>query len=147
MAVLEASLNLNKSATEIFAYITDLNNQRKMSQYITEIRVDGPLKVGSRYTVVSNAAGRNLESVNEVLGYEQDRLFSVKTFAPPPASDMVNTTILESEGSGTKVTMKMEVNLVPPGMPSMPGMEDMMKGQMMGLLNDSLALLKKNIEG
>lgn len=147
MAVLEASLNLNKSATEIFAYITDLNNQRKMSQYITEIRVDGPLKVGSRYTVVSNAAGRNLESVNEVIGYEQDRLFSVKTFAPPPASDMVNTTILESEGSGTKVTMKMEVNLVPPGMPSMPGMEDMMKGQMMGLLNDSLALLKKNIEG
>ncbi|MBK7450212.1 MAG: SRPBCC family protein [Anaerolineales bacterium] len=147
MAVLEASLNLNKSAAEIFAYITDLNNQRKMSQYITEIRVDGPLKVGSRYTVVSNAAGRNLESVNEVLGYEQDRLFSVKTFAPPPASDMVNTTILESEGSGTKVTMKMEVNLVPPGMPSMPGMEDMMKGQMMGLLNDSLALLKKNIEG
>lgn len=147
MAVLESSLNLNKSAAEIFAYITDLNNQRKMSQYITEIRVDGPLKVGSRYTVVSNAAGRNLESVNEVLGYEQDRLFSVKTFAPPPASDMVNTTILESEGSGTKVTMKMEVNLVPPGMPSMPGMEDMMKGQMMGLLNDSLALLKKNIEG
>lgn len=147
MAVLEASLNLNKSATEIFAYITDLNNQRKMSQYITEIRVDGPLKVGSRYTVVSNAAGRNLESVNEVIGYEQDRLFSVKTFAPPPASDMVNTTILESEGSDTKVTMKMEVNLVPPGMPSMPGMEDMMKGQMMGLLNDSLALLKKNIEG
>ena len=147
MAVLEASLNLNKSATEIFAYITDLNNQRKMSQYITEIRVDGPLKVGSRYTVVSNAAGRNLESVNEVIGYEQDRLFSVKTFAPPPASDMVNTTILESEGSGTKVTMKMEVNLVPPGMPSMPGMEDMMKGQMMGLLNDSLTLLKKNIEG
>ncbi|MBK6793600.1 MAG: SRPBCC family protein [Anaerolineales bacterium] len=147
MAVLEASLNLNKSAAEIFAYITDLNNQRKMSQYITEIRVDGPLKVGSRYTVVSNAAGRNLESVNEVIGYEQDRLFSVKTFAPPPASDMVNTTILESEGSGTKVTMKMEVNLVPPGMPSMPGMEDMMKGQMMGLLNDSLALLKKNIEG
>lgn len=147
MAVLESSLNLNKSAAEIFAYITDLNNQRKMSQYITEIRVDGPLKVGSRYTVVSNAAGRNLESVNEVIGYEQDRLFSVKTFAPPPASDMVNTTILESEGSGTKVTMKMEVNLVPPGMPSMPGMEDMMKGQMMGLLNDSLALLKKNIEG
>ena len=147
MAILESSLNINKSASEIFAYITDLQNQKKMSQYITEIRVDGPLKIGSRYTVVSNAAGRNLESVNEVLGYEQDRLFSVKTFAPPPASDMINTTILEADGSGTKVTMQMDVNLIPPGMPSMPGMEDMMKGQMMGLLNDSLALLKKNIEG
>ena len=81
-----------------------------------------------------------------LVGFEQDRMFSVKTFAPPPASDMVNTTILEADGDGTKVTMKMDVNLVPAGMPSMPGMEDMMKGQMMGLLNDSLAALKKNVE-
>ena len=137
MAVLEASLKINKSASEIFAYITNLENQKKMSQYVTEIRVDGPLKVGSRYTVVTS----------EALGLEQDRLFSVKTFAPPPASDMINTTILEADGDGTKVTMKMDVNLVPAGMPSMPGMEDMMKGQMMGLLNDSLAGLKKNVEG
>jgi hypothetical protein len=147
MAVLEASLKIDKSAAEIFAYITDLQNQKKMSQYVTEVRVDGPLKVGSRYTVVTTAAGRNIETVNEVVGFEQDRLFSVKTFAPPPASDMTNTTILEADGSGAKVTMKMDVNLVPAGMPSMPGMEDMLKGQMMGLLKDSLAVLKKNIGG
>jgi uncharacterized membrane protein len=147
MAVLEASLKIDKSTAEIFAYITDLENQKKMSQYVTEIRVDGPLKIGSRYTVVTSAAGRNIETVNEVVGFEKDRLFSVKTFAPPPASDMINTTILEADGAGTKVTMQMDVTLVPPGMPSMPGMEDMMKGQMMGLLNDSLAALKKNIGG
>jgi hypothetical protein len=147
MAVIEASLKIDKSAAEIFAYITDLQNQKKMSQYVTEVRVDGPLKVGSRYTIVTSAAGRNIETVNEVVGFEQDRLFSVKTFAPPPASDMINTTILEADGSGAKVTMQMDVNLIPAGMPSMPGMEDMLKGQMMGLLNDSLAVLKKNIGG
>lgn len=147
MAVLEASLKINKSAADIFAYITNLENQKKMSQYVTAIKVDGPLKVGSHYTVVTSAGGHTIETANEVVGFEQDRLFSVKTFAPPPASDMVNTTILEADGSSTNVTMKMDVNLVPAGMPSMPGMEDMMKGQMMGLLNDSLAGLKKNVEG
>jgi len=146
MAVLEASLKLNKSAADIFAYITNLENQKKMSQYITGIEVDGPLKVGSRYKIITTANGHKIETMNEVVGFEQDRMFSVKTFAPPPASDMVNTTILEADGDGTKVTMKMDVNLVPAGMPSMPGMEDMMKGQMMGLLNDSLAALKKNVE-
>jgi len=60
---------------------------------------------------------------------------------------MVNTTLLEAEGSGTKVTMQMDTNLVPAGMPSMPGMEDMMKGQMTKLLQDSLATLKKSMEG
>lgn len=147
MTVLEASLKINKPAAEIFAYITNLENQKKMSQYVTAIKVDGPLKVGSRYTVVTSTAGHTIETTNEVVGFEQDRLFSVKTFAPPPASDMVNTTLLEADGDGTKVTMQMDVNLVPAGMPSMPGMEDMMKGQMMGLLNDSLAGLKKNVEG
>ncbi|NWF63155.1 MAG: SRPBCC family protein [Chloroflexi bacterium] len=147
MAVLEASLKINKPAADIFAYITNLENQKKMSQYVTAIKVDGPLKIGSRYTIVTSAGGHTIETVNEVLAFEQDRLFSVKTFAPPPASDMVNTTILETDGSATKVTMQMDVALVPAGMPSMPGMEDMMKNQMMGLLNDSLAALQKNMGG
>lgn len=147
MAIIEASTTINKPAAQIFAFITNLENQKKMSQYITAIEVSGPLKAGTKYKIVTNNGGHKVETMNEVVGFEQDRLFSVKTFAPPPASDMVNTTILEPEGSGTKVTMKMETNLVPAGMPSMPGMEDMMKGQMASLLNDSLAALKKNVEG
>lgn len=147
MALLESSSTINKPAEEIFAYITNLENQKKMSQYITAIEVSGPLQVGAKYKVITNNGGHKIETMNEVVGFEPNRLFSVKTFAPPPASDMVNTTILEAEGSGTRVTMKMDINLVPAGMPSMPGMEDMMKGQMVKLLEDSLAALKKNMEG
>ena len=60
MAVLEASLKLNKSAADIFAYITNLENQKKMSQYITGIEVDGPLKVGSRYKIITTANGHKI---------------------------------------------------------------------------------------
>lgn len=147
MTLIESSTTINKSAEEIFAYITNLENQKKMSQYITAIEVSGPLQVGAKYKVITNNSGHQIETMNEVVGFEPNRLFSVKTFAPPPASDMINTTILEAEGNGTKVTMKMDTNLVPAGMPSMPGMEDMMKGQMVKLLEDSLASLKKNMEG
>lgn len=147
MALIESSTTINKPAEAIFEYITNLENQKKMSQYITAIEVSGPLQVGSKYKVVTNNGGHKIETMNEVVGFEQNRLFSVKTFAPPPASDMVNTTRLEADGTGTKVTMQMETNLVPAGMPSMPGMEDMMKGQMVKLLQDSLAALKNSMEG
>jgi len=146
MALIEASATINKSAEEIFAYITNLENQKKMSSYITTIDVQGPMQVGTKYKITT-ANGMNIDTMNEIVGFEPNRLFSVKTFAPPPASDMVNTTTLETDGAGTKVTMQMETTLVPAGMPSMPGMEDMMKGQMVKLLQDSLAVLKKSVEG
>ena len=147
MTRMEASATINKTAEEIFEFITNLENQKKMSEYITAIEVSGPVQAGTQYTVVTNNGGHKIETRNEIVAFEKNRLFSVKTFAPPPASDMVNTTILEADGDGTKVTMQMDTNLVPPGMPSMPGMEDMMKGQMTSLLNNSLEALKKNVGG
>jgi hypothetical protein len=60
---------------------------------------------------------------------------------------VVSTYILEAAGSGTKVTMQTEAALMPAGMPSMPGMEDMMKKQMITGYETALASLKKAIEG
>jgi hypothetical protein len=60
---------------------------------------------------------------------------------------VVSTYILEGDGSGTKVTMQTEAVLMPAGMPSMPGMEDMMKKQMVAGYEAALAALKKKLEG
>jgi hypothetical protein len=84
--------------------------------------------------------------LNEVVSFEPDKRFGVKTFAPPPASDVTNTYILEKEGDGTKLIMQMDAVLTPPGMPNMPGMEDMMKKQMMAGFEATLATMKKAIE-
>jgi hypothetical protein len=90
--------------------------------------------------------GRKNETLNEVVSFEANKKFGVKTFAPPPASDVTNTYLLEKDGSGTKLTLQMDAVLTPPGMPSMPGMEDMMKKQMMAGFEATLATLKKAIE-
>ena len=84
---------------------------------------------------------------NEVVAFEKNKRLSTKTFAAPPASDVTNTYILEKDGSGTKLIMQMDAVLVPAGMPSMPGMEDMMKKQMLAGFEATLATLKKAIEG
>lgn len=147
MTILETSINISKPVEKVFEYVTNLDNMKKMSQYITAIEVDGPLKLGTKYKIQTTANGHKIETLQEVVAFEKNRKLGTKTFAAPPASDVTNTYILEKDGDGTKLIMQMDTVLVPAGMPNMPGMEDMMKKQMMAGFEATLASLKKAIEG
>ena len=147
MTIIESSIKIDKPVETVFEYITNLENMKKMSEYVTGIEVDGPLKLGTKYKITTTSFGKSNVTTNEIVGFEKNRLLSTKTFAPPPASDMVNTTILEKDGSGTKMISQMDAALMPPGMPSMPGMEDMMKKQLITGIETTLASYKKAIEG
>ena len=145
MALIETSIKINKPASVIFAHLNNIEGMK--NEYVEKIEIDGPIRLGLKYKIFTKAGGRLIETVNEVVGFEQDKLVSTKTFAAPPASDMVSTYILEEEGGGTKVIFQTEAMLTVPGMPSMPGMEDMMKKQMITTYEASLAALKKKLEG
>lgn len=146
MAILETSVTIGKPVEKVFEYITNLDNQKKLSTYITGIEVDGPVKLGTKYKIETTSMGHKNVTTNEVVSFEPNKKFGVKTFAAPPASDLTNTYLLEKDGSGTRLTLQMDAVLVPAGMPNVPGMEDMMKKQMMTGLETSLASLKKLIE-
>jgi hypothetical protein len=146
MALIEVSTTINKPADVIFAHIINLDNMK--NQYVTSIVADGQLKVGTKIkTTVKSTQGVVNEIVSEVVAFEQNKVYGTKTFAAPPASDVVSTYILEKDGTGTRVTMQTEAVLMPAGMPSMPGMEDMIKKQMLASYESTLAALKKAIEG
>ena len=147
MAVLETSVKVNKSVEQVWAFITNLENQKKLSTFITGIEVSEPLKVGTKYKIETTSMGMKNITTNEVVLFEPNKKFGVKTLAAPPASDVTNTYLLEPEGDGTKLTLQMDATLVPAGMPSMPGMEDMMKTQMKAGLDTMMATTKKAIEG
>lgn len=147
MAVLESSVKVNKSVEQVWSFLTDLENQKKLSTFITGIEVSEPLKLGTQYKIETTSMGMKNVTRNEVISFEPNKKFGVKTFAPPPASDVTNTYLLEPDGDGTKLTLQMDANLVPPGMPSMPGMEDMMKTQMKSGMDTMMAATKKAIEG
>ncbi|MBI5297874.1 MAG: SRPBCC family protein [Chloroflexi bacterium] len=147
MTILEFSTQVSKPVEAVFEFITNLENQKKLSQYITAIEVNEPLKVGTRYKIQTTTMGRTIDTMNEVVAFEPNKKFGVKTFAPPPASDVTNTYVLEPNGDGTKLTMQVDAVLTPPGMPKMPGIEDMMKKQMSTAFEATLATMKKAIEG
>ena len=146
MALIEVSTNINASADKIFAYVSSLDALK--SEYVTNIEADGPIKLGTKIkTTVKAMNGMENTITSEVIAYEKNKIFGSKTYAAPPASDVISTYILEPDGDGTKVTLQTEAQLVPPGMPSMPGMEDMMKNQMITGYTAALGTLKKKIEG
>jgi uncharacterized membrane protein len=147
MATLETSVKISKPVAQVFDFITNLENQKKLSSYITGIQVSEPLKVGSKYKIQTTSMGHVIETLNEVVAFEPNKKFGVKTFASPPASDVTNTYVLEEDGGGTKLIMQIDAVLTPAGMPKMPGMEDMMKKQMLAGFDATLATMKKVIEG
>jgi len=147
MAVIETSVKINKPVGQVWAFLTDLENQKKLSTYITGVEVSEPLKVGTRYKIETTSMGHKNVTTNEVVAFEPNKTFGVKTLAAPPASDVTNTYVLEPDGDSTQLTLLMDATLVPAGMPSMPGMEDMMKTQMKAGLDASMAAMKKAIEG
>lgn len=145
MALVETSIQINKSAKAVFAYLTNIEAMK--NEYVEKIEIDGPLRAGLKYQIHTKAGGRTIVTNQEVLAFEQDKMISTKTIAAPPASDMVSTYILEESGGKTKLTLQTEAVLTPPGMPSMPGMEDMMRNQMIAGFNATLEKMKKAIEG
>src|SRR5689334_25404746 len=113
MATLELSTKINKPVEKVFEFITNLENQKKLSEYITGVDVKGPLKVGTHYKIETTTMGRKIETVNEVVSLEPNKKFGVKTLAAPPASDVTNTYVLEKDGSGTKLTLQVDAVLTP----------------------------------
>ena len=147
MATIETSVNIKKPVDQVFEFITNLDNQKKLSSYITGIEVSGPVQMGTKYKIETTSMGHKNVTNNEVVAFEPNKKFGVKTLAAPPASDVTNTYLLEKDGDGTKLSLLMDAVLTPPGMPNMPGMEDMMKKQMITGLEATLNTMKKMIEG
>jgi carbon monoxide dehydrogenase subunit G len=146
MAIIETSVKIDKPVEQVFAFITNLENQKKLSTYITGIEVTGPVQLGTQYKIETTSMGFKNVTTNEVVSFEPNRKFGVKTFAAPPASDVTNTYLLEEDGGGTKLTLQMDAVLTPAGMPNVPGMEDVMKTQMKAGLDSTMQAMKKAIE-
>lgn len=146
MALIETSTKINATPEKIFSHVSSLDSLK--NEYVVSVEADGPIKLGTKIkTKIKAMNGVENIITSEVIAFEENKLFGTKTFAAPPASDVVSTYILEADGSGTKVTMQTEAVLMPAGMPSMPGMEDMIKKQMVASYNTALEALKKTLEG
>jgi carbon monoxide dehydrogenase subunit G len=140
MAVIESSISINQPPEKVFERITDVKMQKDISPVITDVVLEGKLALGSRYTIKMKVAGRDMDSVNEVVAYEENKVFGVKVLAAPPASPVTNTYTLEKEGTGTKLHLAMDAVV-------MPGTEGMVVPQLKAGLDTTLAGVKKALGG
>jgi carbon monoxide dehydrogenase subunit G len=140
MATVETSMSINKPVEQVYAYLTDVQNQKALNPSIIEVITDGPLAVGLHYKIKMSVMGRPFESENEIVALEPNKTFAVKTLAKPPASPVTNTYTLEPEGSGTRLHLAMDAVV-------MPGTEGMVMPQLRTSLETALEAVKKALEG
>src|SRR5260370_23817995 len=141
MAIVASSITINKPVEKVYAYLTNLQNQVKLNPSLTEVTLDGQMKVGTKYTQKGTVMGRAFETNNEIVALEQNKKFAVKAIAKPPASDVTNTYLLEADGKGTKLTVQMDTVIMA------MGMEAMVANQLKTSQDTALAAMKKAIEG
>jgi carbon monoxide dehydrogenase subunit G len=136
MAVVETSISINQPVEKVYAYLTDVQNQKALNPSIHDVEMSGKLAVGTHYKIKMTVAGREFVSENEIVALEPNKTFGVKTLAAPPAAPVTNTYTLEKEGSGTKLSLAMDAVV-------MPGTEAMVVPQLRMGLDTALAGIKK----
>ncbi len=78
MINVESSIVINRPLEEVFAFLSDLENNLKWrsSQIEAKKTSEGPIGVGTTYRMVNNVLGRRVEDETEVTEYEPNRKFT-----------------------------------------------------------------------
>ena len=87
------SVTINKSATDVFSYVSDFSNHKDIFSMNIDARQDteGPVCVGTRMTTVAKFLGKPLEDHFVVTEFELNRKITKKSLpeSTVPSSDTV----------------------------------------------------------
>lgn len=107
MPRVEESVHIDRPVAEVFAYVTDPDNQTTIQSNMIDFQSDGPLEKGRRTSGVTRVAGRKVDWSSEVTEFEQDRHFEIRSIDAP--MDFHITWHFEAEDGGTRVRFEQEV--------------------------------------
>ena len=108
MINIEQSIVITRPSEEVFAFVTDVE---KLAQWMSELveakqSSDGPMGVGTTISAVAKPLGRRAESTLEVVEYDPNRRFMLKSTSGPVANE--DTFTFEPVEGGTVVTRTTE---------------------------------------
>ncbi len=104
MINIEQSVVINRPIEEVFAFVTDVDNESQWIGEIVEVKKtsEGSMGVGSTYDNVVQFLGRRIVDPHVVIQYEPNRKFGFKSNSGPVQFEGVET--FESVEGGTKFT-------------------------------------------
>jgi len=112
MTRIEASVVIDRPIEEVFTFVTNFENATQwMSELVEgEKTSEGPVGVGTTLRGVATPLGRRVESTQEVIEYQPNTKFALKSTSGPVATKDSYT--FESVSGGTKIarTVKAEMS-------------------------------------
>jgi uncharacterized membrane protein len=108
MIKVEAKITIERAPDEVFAYLTNFENNPLWQSGMVTARFtsDPPLGVGSTYTQVAKFLGRRVDSTFAVVDFEPGRL--VKITSTSGSFPITVTRTVEPAGSGSLVRAAIE---------------------------------------
>lgn len=105
MIQLNDEITISRPASEVFAFVADLNNlPRWQSDVITsKVLTAGPMKVGTRFTEEVKMGPTRQTATCEVTEFAPGTLMGFKASAP--AIDYLGRFVFEGAGTGTRLTI------------------------------------------
>lgn len=109
MISFQVSIEINRPLEEVFAYLSNLENNSEWRSSSFEARKtsEGPIGVGTRYRMVNNILGLRLENEAEVIEYEPNRKCTNRSTSGP--LPITAQRIFERVKGGTRVRFVVEV--------------------------------------
>lgn len=85
MAKVDTSAVINRPVEQVFAFVTNLENNKKWQAGLVEtvLLEEGPLRLGTRLKDVRQFLGQRIESIAEVTEYKPNREFGFRVASGP----------------------------------------------------------------
>lgn len=111
MARFDQSVTINRPIEEVFAFVSDLDNQARWRSGLdlAELTSDGPFGVGATYREVERILGRKMERTMEVTEFEPNVKCSFKSTSGPVVFSA--TVSFEAQDDGIRVSMTADAEL------------------------------------
>lgn len=142
MPTISTTTNISRPVEQVFGYVTNVENHKAWQAGITDAQMTpaGPVAVGSTYVYTTNVMGKKLETRMQVSAFEPNKTWAVKTTGVPTSVETAYH--FEPDGSGTKLTISMEV----PAGAYPAAAEGAIKQQMQKSLEDQAKKIKQLVE-
>ena len=109
MLKIESTAVINRPIEEVFAVLSNAENNPKWSSAFLEVQKtsDGPIGVGTTWQGLGKFLGKQIEVELEETEYEQNRKSAQKSTVPFPVNQQMT---FESVDGGTRVNVRFEAD-------------------------------------
>jgi uncharacterized membrane protein len=110
MAAIRETVEINRSAEDVFAYIDQLERHSEWQDSLisTKVETDGPVRVGTRATSVRRVPGRTQAVAYEITEHDPPRRMAFRGVGGPVRP--VGTVTVEPAGEGrSRLTLELDL--------------------------------------